>query len=414
MSVSKHVRLKSVVRNATVKSDGSPCRFIGLEHVASGKGRLVDAELPVKAADDSLYHEPGDVLFGKLRPYLAKAFLAKDSGSSTGELVVMRPLGSIDSRFLLYVSLSAPFLDWAQQTTYGSKMPRTSWEELGEYRLWLPSLEEQQRIAKFLDTETSRVDSLIETQARLRGALFERRASLVNSLVLGSHHRSLKPSRLTWARSLPDHWHEVKVSFVAKMGSGHTPSRSHPEWWAECDIPWITTGEVSQIRDDRVETIYETREKISWLGLANSAAELHPAGTVVLSRTASAGFSAVMGSSMATSQDYVTWTCGPQLDPYYLLWCLRAMRTDLLQRLAMGSTHKTIYFPDLQSIRIPLPPIEEQREIVEQIRQENEKVDRLIDAIGDQLTLLAERRQALITAAVTGQLDVTTARSGVR
>ena len=102
----------------------------------------------------------------------------------------------------------------------------------------------------------------------------------------------------------------------------------------------------------------ETRECISEVGLANSSAELHPVDTVVLCRTASAGYSAVMGAQMATSQDFVTWTCGPRLDPYYLLWILRAMRQDLLGRLAMGSTHKTIYAPDLQMLRVPLPPLD--------------------------------------------------------
>lgn len=194
------------------------------------------------------------------------------------------------------------------------------------------------------------------------------------------------------------------------MGSGHTPSRSHPEWWVDCTIPWITTGEVSQIRDDRREKLTETRERISQLGLENSSAELCPAGTVVLSRTASAGYSAVMGGDMATSQDFVTWVCGPRLNPYYLLWCLRAMRQDLLGRLAMGSTHKTIYVPDLQTLRIPLPDLVEQHRIVEEIRDQNLKIDQLVDAVERQTVLLAERRQALITAAVTGQLDVTTAR----
>lgn len=113
---------------------------------------------------------------------------------------------------------------------------------------------------------------------------------------------------------------------------------------------------------------------------------------------------------MATSQDFATWICGPRLNPYYLLWCLRAMREDLLGRLAMGSTHKTIYVPDLQMLRIPLPDLAEQSSIVKEIRDQNRVIDRLADAVKRQVALLGERRQALITAAVTGQLDVTTAR----
>jgi len=86
------------------------------------------------------------------------------------------------------------------------------------------------------------------------------------------------------------------------------------------------------------------------------------------------------------------------------------MRQDLLGRLATGSTHKTIYVPDLQALRIPLPSISEQRKIVEKVRRSNDLTDRLLDSIDQQDLRLAERRHALITAAVTGQIDVTTAR----
>jgi type I restriction enzyme S subunit len=160
------------------------------------------------------------------------------------------------------------------------------------------------------------------------------------------------------------------------------------------------------MREDRIEYVMETREKISPLGMANSSAELHPAGTVVLSCTASAGFSAIMGMDMATRQDFVTWTCGPLLSPRYLLLCLRAMRYDLLGRLARGSAHQTIYMPDIESIRIPLPPLEEQEAIVDAVWRSLGKIDEIIDLLNRQTDLLTEHRQGLITAAVTGQLEV--------
>ena len=76
----------------------------------------------------------------------------------------------------------------------------------------------------------------------------------------------------------------------------------------------------------------------------------------------------------------------------------------------MGSTHKTIYMPDLEGLRIPLPEFIEQERIVAEIRSSNATIDSAVDTVDRQLALLAERRQALITAAVTGQIDVTTAR----
>jgi type I restriction enzyme S subunit len=312
-------------------------------------------------------------------------------------------------RFLYYTLSSQPFYDriYAEMVVGATNQIELSTEKLSRAPIPLPPLEEQRRIADFLDTEIDRIDRLIRLVRSTVDKLLERRAATVYSLVTGASAWDKRESGLPWVRALPSHWVSVKLSLVARMGSGHTPSRSRPEFWVDCIIPWITTGEVSQVRDDRVEEITHTREMISELGLANSAAELCPAGTVVLCRTASAGYSAVMGRHMATSQDFVTWQCGPKLDPYYLLWTLRAMRADLLGRLAIGSTHKTIYVPDLQMLRIPLPPIAEQRDIVSAIREANSKVDRAVDALRQQILLLAERKQALIAEAVTGKFDVT-------
>ncbi|WP_337662199.1 restriction endonuclease subunit S [Actinoalloteichus sp. AHMU CJ021] len=403
------VRIKSFVRNVVEKSDGAPRPFIGLEDVESGTGRILVDDLPLKSADDSLFHRPGDVLVNKLRPYLAKSYCPSEPGTATGELLVLRPGPEVDSRFLLYVTLSSSWVEWANATAYGTKMPRTSWELVSEYQAVLPPLEEQRRIADFLDAETVRIDKLLSALTRKLELLLERRRTGVASHIANGDEPERRAATLPWLTTVPAHWEEVRLGIVAQMGSGHTPSRSKTEWWENCTIPWITTGEVSQLRNDRLEELIETREKISEVGLANSAAELHPKGTVFLCRTASAGYSGVMGTDMATSQDFVTWTCGPRLDPYYLLWCLRAMRPDLLGRLATGSTHLTIYVPDLQMMRIPLPSVQEQNEVVGRIRRQNRRIDLMIDRVRRQAELLSERRQALITAAVTGQFDVSAA-----
>ncbi|MFE5770942.1 restriction endonuclease subunit S [Streptomyces sp. NPDC056485] len=314
----------------------------------------------------------------------------------------------LDPRFLLH-ALRGMSPDLKRVAT-GSTHKTIYMPDIEQLKVPLPPLDEQHRIADFLDAETARIDGLVHAEQRVLERLAERRTAGVVAAVSGSEHTERRASTLAWLESIPESWQEVRLGLMARMGSGHTPGRSHPEWWVDCTIPWITTGEVKQVRDDRLEDLQETREKISELGLANSAAELHPAGTVFLCRTAaSAGYSGVMAADMATSQDIVTWTCGERLNQYYLLWCLRAMRSDLLGRLAMGSTHKTIYVPDLQMLRIPLPSLKEQGEIVDTIRRQNSRIDNLIDKVRRQIELLTERRQALITAAVTGQFDVSTA-----
>lgn len=270
----------------------------------------------------------------------------------------------------------------------------------------VPPAAEQRAIVRDLEERLVRQGESYATLQELRLKLLERRAAVVYRAVTGADAAAYAPADVGWCPEVPAGWNTVKLTHVARLGSGHTPSRSRPDWWTDCRIPWITTGEVQQVRDDRREEITETRECISALGLANSSAALHPRGTVVLSRTASVGFSAVMGTDMATSQDFATWTCGPRVDPFYLLYCLRAMRPYLLGYLAQGSTHKTIYMPDIEALRIPLPPVEEQREIVGRIREQVGVIDELVDAADGQLRLLEERRRALITAAVTGQMDL--------
>jgi type I restriction enzyme S subunit len=291
----------------------------------------------------------------------------------------------------------------------GANIFHISAERVRSLPIRFPALDAQRAISEHLATETQRTNEVIARKRRMMGLLQDRRRVLTILGVSGQLSKrepSLVPSPVPWLESQPSHWKAAKLSLLARLGSGHTPSRSHPEWWENCQIPWITTGEVSQIRDDRIEFIYQTREKISELGLLNSAAVRHPAGTVVLSRTASAGFSGIMGTDMATSQDFATWTCGPLLAPRFLLLCLRAMRTDLLDRLAQGSTHKTIYMPDIASIMVPIPPLQEQHDIVEEVWRRLHPIDSTIDRLTQQIALLEERRQALITAAVTGQLDI--------
>lgn len=359
----------------------------------------------------------GDVVIPKVTPTFQAGRsaivegLTNGVGAGTTELHILRARPGNDARFLRYVVLSRPFLAEGVSTFQGvAGLQRVPDEFLRDFPVGQFPLDEQRRIADFLDAEAARVDRLVSMQVRTRSLLLERRGVKVLSLLGGDSYSERRLSGLPWLGSVPKSWQLGKINFYARMGSGHTPSRSNSAWWIDCTIPWVTTGEVSQIRDDRLETITETRERISRVGITNSSAEIHPAGTVVLSRTASAGFSAVMGRDMATSQDFATWTCGPELNPYYLLWCLRAMRPDLLGRLAMGSTHKTIYVPDLQGLRIPVPPLGVQIDIVMKIHESNRRIDELIDKIDRQLSLLTERRRALITAAVTGQIDVTTAR----
>lgn len=201
-------------------------------------------------------------------------------------------------------------------------------------------------------------------------------------------------------------WPVVALRRLARLESGHTPSRQHDEYWrpAECTIPWFGLSDVWQLREGRQKYLGDTSEKISALGMANSAARLLPAGTVVLSRTASVGFSGIMPTPMATTQDFANWVPGPNLSPDFLYWSFQAMSSEF-ERIRMGSTHKTIYMPDIKRLRIVCPPLEVQRTIADFLDRKTAALDALIDKKERLLALLQGKRQALITQAVTKGLD---------
>ena len=212
-----------------------------------------------------------------------------------------------------------------------------------------------------------------------------------------------------WEASLPAGWRWAKLNHVAKLGTGHTPDRHRPELWVDCDVPWVTAADLSQ-RSSAFEPLMETAQHVSRLGLRHSAAVEHPAGTVMFCRTASVGLFCITGRPMATTQAFVTWTPGPELEPRYLLYVIAAMGPEF-DRLAYGSTHLTIYMPDLEALRIPLPPLEEQRRIANYLDDQTTRIDQAIQLRQRQAELLKARSLAplvhlLVTAYPAGNSAV--------
>ena len=206
---------------------------------------------------------------------------------------------------------------------------------------------------------------------------------------------------MTPTATVPNHWESGNIRRFAEMKSGHTPSRSVPAYWKNTYIPWFTLADVWQLRDGKQVYLGDTANKINELGLANSAAELLPAGTVVLSRTASVGFSGIMPRPMATSQDFWNWVCGPELLPEYLNYQFKSMTAEF-KSLNMGSTHQTIYQKDAATLQIVVPPLEEQRAIADYLDRETACIDTLIEEQQRLIEMLRERRVATITEALDG------------
>lgn len=198
----------------------------------------------------------------------------------------------------------------------------------------------------------------------------------------------------------PPGWTWTLLTDVARLETGHTPSRSHPEYWNGGQIYWIG------IKDARLHhgrTIRETIQKVTQLGIENSAARLLPAGTVCLSRTASVGYVFVMGQEMATSQDFVNWVCTDAILPEFLMYALIAEGEDI-RKFGKGTTHTTIYFPEVKAFHVCLPPLGEQRRIVAKIEELFSDLDAGVAALNRAKANLKRYRAAVLKAAVEGKL----------
>ena len=168
----------------------------------------------------------------------------------------------------------------------------------------------------------------------------------------------------------PKGWQWVKLTDVARLESGHTPSRQRPEYW-DGGISWVG---IKDATSNHGRVIGDTYQHCSQLGIDNSSARVLPANTVCLSRTASVGYVVVMGKPMATSQDFVNWVCSDAIDYRYLASIFVAERDSLFQ-FSRGTTHQTIYYPEVKAFHVCLPPIDQQKRIADIIWSMNDKIE---------------------------------------
>ena len=366
--------------------------------VSATRGVIPRSEITAdepRADDLSNYKicRPGDIVVNRMSAYQGALGSTSCEGIVSPDYLVLRPSSRVYSRWLHYLMRSSWFVSEMSSRLRGIgsigtsnvRTPRVSAEEIGEIVASVPTFEEQQAIADFLDTETARIDALIAKKQQLVAVVSEYFVALLGATMGGL------PSRR-------------RLRQLAKLGTGHTPDRKKPEYWLDCTIPWVTAADLSS-RDDVFEQLLDTEQKVSEIGVANSAAVVHPRGTVMLCRTASIGLLCEIGVPMATTQAFVTWTPGPSLDSTFLLFALSSMAQEW-KRLAFGSTHDTIYMPDLESVKIPFADLDEQKRIAAQLQSASTRVGTIRKQLNDQIGLLREYRQALITAAVTGQLDI--------
>jgi type I restriction enzyme, S subunit len=195
---------------------------------------------------------------------------------------------------------------------------------------------------------------------------------------------------------LPEGWSTSLLDQITKRGSGHTPNKEHPEYW-NGGIKWVSLADSSKL-DQRLVTT--TDKEISALGMKHSSAVLHPGGTVILSRDAGVGKSAVLGSEMAVSQHFIVWRCDEykRVHNWFLYYWLQ-QKKPFFERMAVGSTIKTIGLPLFKKLAITHPSYSEQKKIAEILST----WDAAIETTGKLLANAEAQKRALMQQLLTGK-----------
>lgn len=407
-------RLKYVVSLRRSRVDGSDDArpYVGLEQIESGTGRLIRAssetEVSVESPDQSTEatgesltntFEPGDVLFGKLRPYLAKAWVAEFAGRCTTELLVMEPRAT-ESRFLRYVCLSRDFIDAVDASTFGSKMPRADWDFIGNMPIPMPNQTKQRAIADYLDRETAQLDALVATKEELLDLLAEKRRALVTRSITRGLDATVPvhDSGIPWLGEIPAHWGIERSRWLF---------RERDERSETGDEELLTVSHLTGVtpRSEKDVNMFEAETTEGY--------KICLAGDLVINTLwAWMGAMGVSPLNGIVSPAYHVYEPGPRIFPSYLDALVRMpLFAQEVIRYSKGvwSSRLRLYPEGFFEVYLPVPPLDEQRAIVAYIAEEASKLDALQSAAERTITLLKERRAALIAAAVTGQIDVESA-----
>ena len=394
-------RLKFTAPLVTERAE-TRCNPIALENIEGWTGTLVPTDSQFEG--EGTQFRTGDILFGKLRPYLAKIHLATRAGEAVGDFHVVRPTSDVYGKFLQHSMLRREFIDIIDGTTFGSKMPRASWEALGGMPTALPPLPEQRAIAAFLDRETAKINGLVAEQQRLIELLKEKRQAVISHAVTkGLDPKApMKPSGVEWLGDVPAHWVTRKLTRAFQtIGSGTTPRSDNLAYYEPGHVPWVNTGDLTDGELSSCEKLVSLMAVEDYPSL-----RVYPAGSLLVAMYgATTGKLGLLGFDATVNQACCAFVGNDLIRARFLFYWLLGYRTQLLS-LASGGGQPNISQEVLRGLRVAAPTPAEQDRIVEYLLDASAQADTLIAQAESAITLLQERRSALISAAVTGQIDV--------
>lgn len=423
-------RLKSLMSNVAEKDNNvlSHNKFIALEHIESWTGAINSTVLESDFCDvQQKCFRNGDILFGKLRPYLAKVSRPLFSGRCVGDFLVLRSHnGRLSGDYAEHMLRSKPAIDEIDSSTYGAKMPRAEWSFIGGVVVPCPPLSEQVTIAHFLDYATNQFDRLILANEKTIELLNEMKQVIIQEAVTGridvrtgKPYSKYKDSSVEWLGEIPNHWEVAPVKRYYHVQLGKM-LQSQPMVNSDQEVSYLKARNIQwfNIRWNDLETMYANKNELLKYGIK--------VGDLLVCEGGEGGRCAVATKNESRSQ-CIFQNALHRVRPRNLKSPTNNHENEYLQYV-LASVSSAGWFDVLcdkatiahftaekfNRLNIPIPPFSERSAIVRYLDHITNQIEQAIHARTKNIELLKEYRTALIADVVTGKLDVSDAEKELR
>ena len=388
-------RIKDVAKFISEKANDCSLPYIALDNIVSWDSTYIPSDST--SDGNSNVCKKGDVLFGKLRPYLAKGYIPTQDSICSPEFIVLRSNDLVNKNFLIYFLLSCSFISYIKNQVAGVKMPRTNALQVGRVSLSLPLIVEQEAIAAYLDKECGKIGKEIGLLEQKVDCYRRLRRSLINNVVtrgLNSQVRT-KISEGSLSSIIPFHWEERRVKDIfTEVSIKGCPNE-----------PMLCA---TQAKGVILQSMYENRVVTALTGLENM--KLVEKGNFVISlRSFQGGIELAYYRGIISAAYTILKLDEQQEKDFYRYLFKSASFIKLMKKCVTGIREgQNINYSILKYEKIPVPSPYEQREIVTYLDDKCNKIDAIIKNIESKIELLKELKRSLINEVVTGQRAINT------
>ena len=288
--------------------------------------------------------------------------------------------------------------------TMSTTVKHLSVKDVKDIQIPIPSIKEQEQISNYLDKRTTKINKTINKNNQLIDLLEEKRIALINHSVTKGldQETTMKYSGVEWIGAIPEHWDMMKISHLFKnIGSGTTPKSSNEEYYMDGTVNWLITGDLN---DDYIN---ETSTQINMKALHDiSSLKIYPKNSLVIAMYgATIGKLGILNVDACTNQACCVLSKSNLMNIKYLYYWFLGYRNDIVS-LSYGGGQPNISQDVIKNLKCSVPPLEEQKLIVNYLDMEVTKITKIMDKVKENINLLEEFKTSLIYDVVTGKIDV--------